>query len=41
MLKKETETETENVNDTAYWNTLIPNSRKKASASETTGICLI
>jgi superfamily II DNA or RNA helicase len=40
-LKTETETETENVNHTAYWNTLIPNSRKKASAIETTGICLI
>ena len=35
-----TETETENYH-TAFWNTLVPNSRKKASASETTHNCLI
>jgi superfamily II DNA or RNA helicase len=41
-IETETETETENNNNqTAYWKTLIPNSRKKASATETTGICLI
>ena len=40
--KTETETETETENyDTAYWNTVVPNSRKKASASETTHNCLI
>jgi len=36
-----TETETETEIETAYWNTLIPNSRKKASATETTHKCLI
>jgi len=43
-IEIETEIETElenNNNQTAYWKTLIPNSRKKASATETTGICLI
>ena len=44
LKKQETETETETENNshtTAYWNTLVPNSRKKANAQETTQKCLI
>ena len=42
LKKQETETETENnSHTTAYWNTLVPNSRKKANAQETTQKCLI
>ena len=44
ICKTETETETETENNshtTAYWNTLVPNSRRKNRTQETTHNCLI